>query len=138
MEVPDELRKEIELAAPRERVWSAITEPEELVRWFPTEFAEVDLRPGGAVRFGWTEGEHVDEGVIDEVEPLSRLVFRWRDEGTDRPYTRVEITLEERDRGTRLVLVETGFAQFDVDTWEGNDKGWTSELDELRVYLESM
>ena len=47
--------------------------------------------------------------MIDEVEPGERLVFRWRMQGSDRPFTRVAITLTDvPEGGTRLVLVEEG------------------------------
>jgi uncharacterized protein YndB with AHSA1/START domain len=47
MDVPDSIRRELTLAAPRDRVWRALTDVEQLVRWFPTSSAELDLRPGG-------------------------------------------------------------------------------------------
>ncbi|HEX4942212.1 MAG TPA: SRPBCC domain-containing protein [Actinomycetota bacterium] len=139
MKIPDEVRKEVEIHAPRERVWAALTRPEELVRWFPTHLAEIDLRPGGAARFEWEDSS--DEALVDVVEPPGRLVFRWRPKGLDRPYTTVSFTLEESSVGTRLTLVESGFAslpdQIAQQSQEGNDAGWTDELAELRAYLEA-
>lgn len=139
MEIPDEVRKELTIAAPRERVWRALTEADELVRWFPDRGAEVDLRPGGAFRLTWASGDG-DRGVFEELEPPSRLVFRWWQEGTELRL-RVEITLEEVAEGTRLVLVERGFRSFAEDRraeiHAGNDEGWTKELEELRAYLEA-
>jgi uncharacterized protein YndB with AHSA1/START domain len=140
MAVPDEVRRTIEIRAPRERVWAALTEPEELLRWFPTERAEVDLRPGGAAAFVWDEG--ADEAVVEVVEPPARFVFRWRPAGTDRPHTTVTFTLEEIDASsTKLTLVETGFASLPDQTARqsqaGNDEGWRKELEELKTYLEA-
>lgn len=140
MDLPDSIRKELTLAAPRDRVWRALTDPAELVRWFPTHAAEVDLRPGGAVRFSWQDSE--DEGVIDEVEPGERLVFRWRMQGSDRPSTRVANTLTDiPEGGTRLVLTEEGFAALADDERDemiaGNAQGWAEELEELRALVES-
>lgn len=140
MDLPDSIRKELTLSAPRDRAWRALTDPAELLRWFPTHAAEVDLQPGGAVRFSW-EGSG-DEGVIDEVESGERLVFRWRIQGSDRPYTRVAITLTDvPEGGTRLVLTEDGFAAFADDERDdmitSNTSGWAEELEELRVLVES-
>jgi uncharacterized protein YndB with AHSA1/START domain len=139
MQVPDEVRKELTIGAPRERVWRALTEAGELLRWFPDHAAEVDLRPGGTFRLEWANGEG-DTGVFDEIEPPSRLAFRWWHDGTE-PRLRVEITLEEVERGTRLVLVERGFRGFAqerrAELWAGNDEGWSKELGELRAYLEA-
>jgi uncharacterized protein YndB with AHSA1/START domain len=136
--VPDELRREIVIRAERERVWAAVTDPALLVRWFPTVSAEIDLRPGGEMRFVW-DG-NVDEAVIEVVEPPSRFVFRWRPSGGARPYTTVTITLDEVGGGTRLVLTESGFSalpdQIHEQSFEGNLKGWTEELEELRMFME--
>jgi uncharacterized protein YndB with AHSA1/START domain len=137
--IPDEVRRTIEIRAPRQRVWAALTEPNEILGWFPTERAEIDLRPGGEASFVWDESS--DEAIVDIVEPPDRLVFRWRPAGLDRPYTTVSFSLEEIEDGTRLTLVETGFAslpdQIREQSQKGNDEGWRKELEELKTYLEA-
>jgi uncharacterized protein YndB with AHSA1/START domain len=139
MDVPDEVRRVIEIRAPRERVWSALTEPSEHIRWFPTRRAELDLRPGGGASFVWEES--ADEAVVDVVAPPTRLVFRWRPAGVDRPYTTVSFELEEFEEGTRLTLVETGFASLPDRiarrSQQANDAGWRDEFAELKTYLEA-
>jgi uncharacterized protein YndB with AHSA1/START domain len=139
VDVPNEVRRAVEIAASRERVWAALTRPEELVGWFPTERAEIDLRPGGACRFVWDDS--TDEGIVDAVDPPERLVFRWRPAGLGPPYTTVTFELEEMPRGTRLTLVGSGFAslpdQIRQQSRDGNDAGWAEELEELRTYLEA-
>ena len=138
LEVPDELHREMVVRSPRDRVWAAVTEPDQLVRWFPTLSAEVDLRPGGTMRFAWEQGG--DEAVIDEIEAPTRFVFRWRPAGLDRPFTTVRITLEEVEGGTRITLTESGFASLPDEihrqSYEGNLHGWAEELEELRALLE--
>jgi uncharacterized protein YndB with AHSA1/START domain len=137
--VPNEVRKQVEIEAPIDRVWMALATPDGLLTWFPTHRAEIDLRPGGRLALGWAED--ADEGIVDVVEPPRRLVFRWRPAGSDRPYTTVEITLDDLGGRTGLLLVEAGFAslpdQIHQQAWEGNDRGWTEELDELRAALEA-
>jgi uncharacterized protein YndB with AHSA1/START domain len=141
MEVPDEVRRELEISAPRERVWAALTEPEQLLRWFPDKRAEIDLRPGGAAVLEWDEAKA--EAVVDVVEPPGRFVFRWRPEGLGRPFTTVSFKLEPIEDGasTRLLLVESGFAslpdQIETQSQSGNDEGWAHELGELKEYLEA-
>ena len=139
MSAPDRLHRTITVGASRELVWDALTTPEQLVRWFPTHDARIDLRPGGAARFAWKDT--ADEAVIEVVEPPERLVFRWRPEGTDRPHTRVSITLADADGGTTLTLEESGFAslpdQIEQQSYDGNAEGWAAELAELAAYLEA-
>jgi len=139
LEVPDTLTRQIEIRASRERVWAALTEADQLLRWFPTHEAYVDLRVGGAMRFAWDQS--VDEAVIDVLEPPSRLTFRWRPAGINRPYTTVTFVLEQEGDLTRVTLTESGFAtlpdQIYEQSYEGNAKGWAEELEELRAFLEA-
>ena len=55
--------------------------------------------------------------------------------------TYVEFTLEPAGGGTRLTVVETGFAQLPEDTYrkvyDGHVQGWASELGELAGYLDA-
>lgn len=78
---------------PVERVWSAVTTPEHLARWFPAE-AEIELEPGGRIRFGGFEDEAVS-GTVLEVDPPRRLSFTW---GGDR------LDFELRAEGDRTVF----------------------------------
>jgi uncharacterized protein YndB with AHSA1/START domain len=72
--------------APRERVWQAWTEPDQLVRWWGKRgwtaqraSLEMDVRPGGGFRvvtISDADGrEMVSEGVYREVVPPERLSF---------------------------------------------------------------
>jgi uncharacterized protein YndB with AHSA1/START domain len=93
------IRKEIVLPATRDEVWSALTDPGELERWFAND-VDFDLRPGGGASFHWSNGEE-RHATVREVEPGRRLAFEWDDEGE------VEFTLEDDEEGTRLTVVET-------------------------------
>jgi uncharacterized protein YndB with AHSA1/START domain len=133
--VPDEIRKEVTIGVPRQRVWAALTEPDQLKRWFPTKDAAVDLRPGGEMRLEWDDMGAT--GIFDEIDAPNRLAYRWHPAGEDHPATRVEFTLIEADAGagTLLIVVERGFAQLPSEHRAGNEEGWTSELQELVDYL---
>ncbi len=51
----------------------------------------------------------------------------------------MEFSLESVGEGTRLTLVESGFAALPEDAYdhrfEENSSGWTAELKDLSVYL---
>jgi uncharacterized protein YndB with AHSA1/START domain len=93
------IRKEIQLPATREEVWSALTDPDELERWFANN-VELDLRPGGAAVFRWGNGE-ARRATVTEVEPEERLAFTWDEEGE------VEFSLADDEAGTLLTVVES-------------------------------
>jgi len=64
-------------AHPVDRVWRAVTEPEELHHWFPSE-VEVDLRVGGKMRFPWrTSDWPVQDGEVLELDPPRVFAFTW-------------------------------------------------------------
>src|SRR3954468_651225 len=65
------VRFERPLAHPVERVWRAVTEPEELAHWFPAGVS-VDLRVGGAIAFALG-----DDGEVTELAPPRRFAFTW-------------------------------------------------------------
>ena len=81
---------------------------------------------------------------IERVEEPVVLGFTWRlpDLPAEDPRrTYVEFTLEAAGEGTRLRVVESGFAQLPDDsrrkTYASHAEGWTSELGELAGYLDA-
>lgn len=138
----DEIRREVVLDAPIERVWEAVTSADEVKKWFG-DTAEIDLRPGGKAKFGWTDFGSFSEAVVVEVDPPHRFSYSWTAE-SNTPYdetraTLVEYTLESDDDTTRLTMVESGFSRLPdeiyLDTLEGNTKGWAHELGELADFV---
>jgi uncharacterized protein YndB with AHSA1/START domain len=99
----DRVSEEILVAAPRDRVWSLVTEGRHFQRWYAFGGATIDLRPGGAMTLRWDEhGEFL--AVVDEVVAPERFAFRW----LPPPGPLVVITLEAEGDGTRVRIVETG------------------------------
>lgn len=68
------LRMERRFAHKPERVWRALTRPEELSQWYPFRVEELDLRLGGRIRFDDGQGGTL-EAVITELEPPRVLAF---------------------------------------------------------------
>ena len=138
----------LDLDGSRGDVWRALTEAEELVRWFPLA-ARVAPGKGGSMVWSWGVGWDW-ETRIDAWEPgrLLRLV-----QEDARPYDTqgrplppgeaepariaMEFTLETHQGKTRLRLVHSGFgygAGWDSEL-EGITEGWQVELRSLRYYL---
>ena len=142
MGFPDRIERSVELAHPPAKVWAALTTPEGLSAWFGDK-ATIDLRPGGAAQLTFRSGLTVDMRVERVEEPVV-FGFTWRlpDLPEDDPRrTYVEFTLEAVGGGTRLRVVETGFAQLPDDsrrtTYDSHAEGWASELGELAGYLDA-
>jgi uncharacterized protein YndB with AHSA1/START domain len=142
MGFPDRIERTVELAHPPAKVWAALTTAEGLGTWFGNE-ATIDLRPGGAAKMTWTDG-HTADMRIERVEEPEVFGFTWQIFGLpedDPRRTYVEFTLVPVSGGTRLTVVETGFAQLPEDVhgkaFGGNTEGWASELGELVEYLDA-
>ncbi len=82
---PREIRIERVFAAPRERVWRAFTDPEQVARWWgrgnKLDIERFEVERGGHWRFveHGPEGVSGFEGRFREVTPQERLVqtFEW-------------------------------------------------------------
>lgn len=127
------IERTLELAAPIERVWRAITDPDELARWFPQR-ASWDLRPGGTGTFFW-DGRGEFPILVEAVDAPRYLAWRWALEAGSDPVSDESATLVEwwlgarADGGTTLRIRESGFRTQEHRT--GNEQGWTEELAEL-------
>jgi uncharacterized protein YndB with AHSA1/START domain len=140
--LPDRIERTVELAHPPAAVWAALTTAEGLGTWFGNE-ATIDLRPGGAARMAWSSGDEAHLRITRVEEPRV-FAFTWHIYGLpedDPRRTHVEFTLEPIGAGTRLTVVETGFAQLPEDVhraaYDGNTDGWAKELAELVGYLDA-
>jgi uncharacterized protein YndB with AHSA1/START domain len=94
-----EVTREIVFPVPPDEVWEALTDPDQLEEWFAND-VELDPTEGGEGLFRWDDGEERHATVV-EATPSERLVLDWDDEGT------VELTLEEVEEGTRLLVRES-------------------------------
>ena len=143
MSFPDRIERTVDLAHPPAAVWAALTTAEGLAGWFGNE-AAIDLRPGGAAWMRWTGEGFTANMRVERVEEPRVFGFTWHIYGLpddDPRRTYVEFTLEPVAAGTRLTVVESGFAQLPDDahrkSYDGNTEGWAKELGELAGYLDA-
>ena len=68
------VRRSVELPAPPEAVWAALTDPERLSAWVGGE-VDLDPFPGGQIAV--QEDGRVRRGVIVDLEPLRHFEIRW-------------------------------------------------------------
>lgn len=148
------IEMKLEIQAPVEAVWKALTDAEELTRWFPMK-ATVKPGAGGYIRQSWRdywEGEN----PIEIWEPNRRLRLIWPTvaksgsqleadtagmEPTSGPGgvpVAADFYLEGRGGVTVLRLVHSGFGVGGTwdEMYDGIRRGWNFELRGLRHYLE--
>ena len=142
MGFPDRIERTVEFAHPPAAVWAALTTAEGLGAWFGDE-AAIDLLPGGAAWMKWA-GRYTVDMRVERVEEPTVFGFTWQISGLpedDPRRTYVEFTLVPNGAGTRLTVVESGFAQVPdglLETaYQGNVEGWRKELSHLADYLDA-
>lgn len=97
------VKREVVLPLDTDEAWEALTE---LESWL-AEDADLELEPGEEGTLRLPDGSE-RRAVVEEVEPGERLAFWWW--AGDEPATRVELTLAPAVSGTRVVVVESGYA----------------------------
>ena len=127
----------------RALVYRALTEPDELARWWgPHGFSvpkiELDLRIGGSYRIAMQppDGElFYLSGEFGEVAPPARLAytFRWSPPDRDDRETTVVLSLEEQPDGTEVHLTQGGFATEARRAL--HEAGWTESFERLEQVL---
>lgn len=139
----DAIVSEIHIAAPPERVFQALVDPQQVVKWWGevgiyrcTEF-QADLRVGGKWRSAGVDGGHGFEvtGEFLEVDPPHLLVYTWVASWTGDVKTTVRWELEPTPQGALVRIRHGGFAGHpDVAK---NYRGWPRMLGWLQAFIET-
>ena len=131
------ITKALEFSCDIERVWRALTDPNEIAKWF-SDRAQFDPNPGS---LGWLEWDKHGRYPlrVEAVEEPRLISWSWSHnpgfEFDEEKSTLVEWTLSEREQGgTLLELRESGF-RTEAD-YQENQRGWTAEFVELVELLE--
>lgn len=139
----------VTVKASPERVYKALTDAQELMKWFPT-VVETDPRPGGTYKFTWKSKDqsrdHIREGKFVELVPGKKVSYTWDarpmkdlsvSTGKSLP-TMVEWTLEKTADGTKVTLVHSGWGV--GPEWEEmfaqHDGGWNVFTRNLKSVIE--
>jgi len=146
--------------APRERVWQAWTDPEQIKKWWgPKNFTapviEIDFKVGGKYLFcmrgvpapGQPEMDLYSTGEFKEIVPMEKIV--WTDEfsdaegniqpasyygmpGDEPVHMLVTTTFEDSGDGkTKLTITHEGGMADMPDESKNMEQGWNESLDKL-------
>jgi len=140
----DIVQADVFIAAPRERVFQAITDPRQIVQWWgqagmyrTTDF-HVDLRPGGRWHSAGAgaDGKPFEvEGEYHEVDPPRLLVYTWRCSWMSGTETLVRCEFEAERTGTRVRIHHSGFAGT-LGAAKDHGNGWVRVLGWMQAYVE--
>jgi len=137
------VERSIWIAAPRERVWRAVTDPAQIEHWFSpgTSWKMTALEVGGKLFIPDPEtGAETNTQVIELVDPPQRFVTHSLAEKPG-PSEVTTYLLQEENGGTRLTITNSGYELLpEDDRWsamEQNAFGFGMMLENLRAYIES-
>ena len=145
----DRIEKSIDLKAPIERVWRALTDHDEFGTWFRVKldgpFVPGEVSRGRITYPGY---EHlVWEATIQKMEAPRYFSLTWHPYAVDptadyskETPTLVEFRLEPTADGTRLFLTESGFEAVPgarrLEAFRMNDGGWTEQMKNIQAHVE--
>lgn len=141
--VSDTIVQEITIRATAERIFTALADPGERMKWwhaagrFHVRHMESDLRPGGKWMMSGDAAEGKPfkvSGEYREVERPRLLAFTWLpDWQGDDTVSLVRIELEERNGVTAVRLTHSGLA---TEISRTSHRGWPFVLGLLQAYVE--
>jgi uncharacterized protein YndB with AHSA1/START domain len=121
-----------------EDLWSAITDPGRIVRWYGR--VEGDLRPGGQFRLYVDDADSDYTGRVEECEPPRRLrvTTRETDESHQRgqgvpPYDSVLEATLTADGDETILVIEVRGMPLEAVAYYG--AGWQIHAENLAAYL---
>jgi len=116
------------LKHPVEKVWRAISSPEQMAKWL-TVNSEMELKVGGQLAFMWENGDLV-EGKFTKIDPPYELEYTWLEQTSG--YSLVRWSLKNEVGGCRLHMSHTFYESAVVPDFLA---GWHVHLDVLDVVL---
>jgi uncharacterized protein YndB with AHSA1/START domain len=127
---------ERDLAHPADKVWRALTQGHLIETWL----MKTDFEPVVGKRFQFRsqpqpQWDGIIEGEVLEVEPPTRLAYRWESMGLK---TIVAFTLTPTPAGVRLRMEQSGFPVEAEANYQGATYGWgkfLAQLDEVVAKL---
>ncbi len=144
--MPEAVRREVVIRAPRERAFEAFVSVHDLLHWM-ADGAVIGKRPGGNWSLGWyadpdSDAGYSSMGTIETYEPGARLVVGslvfGTPEGDEFGPMRLTVSFDEVPEGTQVTVMQEGFGE--GPAWDDYRSqlgtGWERMLSDLKGWLE--
>lgn len=144
----DRIEKTVDLNAPVERVWRALTDFGEFGAWFRVKlegpFVLGEVARGRITHPGY---EHVMwEAKVVRMEEGRLFAFTWHPYAVEpevdysqEPPTLVEFRVEPNGDGTLLTVTESGFDALPAgrrpDALRMNERGWAIQVENIKAHV---
>jgi uncharacterized protein YndB with AHSA1/START domain len=135
------VERSIWINAPRERVWEAITDAEQIKQWWGGEdHWEISaLQVGGTIKFG--DPNDLMTATIGVLDPPREFLIHWPPQ---EQYHSISMStryiLEEENEGTRVTVSETGYEALPDDIrqkrLDSTAEGYRQVMEGLKAFIE--
>ncbi|MDG1025136.1 MAG: SRPBCC family protein [Gammaproteobacteria bacterium] len=147
----DRIEKTVDLKAPIERVWQALSDHREFGEWFQVALERsflVGEKTEGNITYPGYEHMRL-EALIKTMDINKLLACTWCPVSDDEGYaplgdieTLVEFKLESIHGGTRLKIIESGFTAIPDEkrrlaALETNSGGWEMQTENIKTHVET-
>lgn len=136
------IERSIWINAPRERVWLAITDPDQVAQWFApgTSFKSTGSEVGARLYVeGPATGAELFVQILEHSDPPHRLVLRSQPTPPEPPFI-TSYQLEEEQGGTRLTFSYAGYEglpqELRQQLMDENGTGFTLMLGNVKAFIE--
>jgi len=117
-----------------EKVWDSISDGKAISDWF----IKADFKAEMGYQYTFTHEDTIINGEVKEVNRPKKLAYTWIIKGVGIE-TLVEWILEEKDGGTELTIVHSGFDKYSDEKRESvfsaHSGGWEHQLSSLAKFL---
>jgi uncharacterized protein YndB with AHSA1/START domain len=144
----ERIEKQIEIAAPLNRVWQALTDARQFGDWFLVKmdgpFVAGERVAGQIVHPGY---EHLRMEIdVKAIEPETFFSFTWHPYAVDpkvdysqEEQTLIEFRLKPNAGGTLLTVTESGFEKIPparrAEAFMRNEGGWEQQMRNIQAYV---
>jgi len=138
------INREIIIDAPIDSVFSAVSDQDQLIHWFP-DLAVLEKKEGGQVTFRFLKSEknnlerdHEMNGKIIKFIPNSEISYTWHFQTKSEFNKETIVTWKFESLGknkTKVILRHSGFAENDREQYNEHSAGWTWFVNRLGNYV---
>lgn len=128
--------------ATKDRVWSALTDPDEVKEWFFGTHQKTDWAPGSPITWSgeWEGKGYEDKGEVVAVDEPHRIeVTHWSPltgtEDAPENYHTLVYTLADADPGTEVTVTQDNNG--DDNEVQQNTSSWSQMLGQLKKHVEA-
>ncbi len=139
----DEVVEQIEIAAPVETVFAAISDPRQITQWWAEEgFSKIEsweqnFAVGGRLSACWSGSKGEDYRLTGEflmIDPPYALSYTWESNWIAPAKSKVQWRLESTKNGTLVTVTHSGLRGYPAAV-KDYSSGWPSAIRHLRDFV---